>query len=86
MNSAVKTSWAKAVQVEAVEPGVLHVEWDNGDSGVLDVRHLLERDRFWRLRQFRYFRQVGIDELGALCWPDGEDLAPDGLSRFLVNR
>lgn len=82
MSSAVKTTWPKVVGVKALEPGVLQVQWDNGATGKLDIRRLLERDVFWRLRQFRYFQQVGIDELGGICWPEGEDLAPDGLDRY----
>lgn len=86
MNSAIKTPWMKVVVVEATEPGLLRVQWENGTTRVLDIRHLLERDLFWRLRQFRYFRQVGIDELGGLCWPEGEDLAPDGLDRYVLKK
>ena len=29
------------------------------------------------------FRQVSIDPIGGICWPEGEDLAPDGLERYL---
>ena len=43
------------------------------------------RDAYGRLRQERYFRQVSIDPIGGICWPEGEDLAPDGLERYVIS-
>ncbi len=82
MNSAVKTPWIKVTQVAASDLGVLQAVWENGESATLDIRSLLECERFWRLRNIRYFRQVSLDQLGGICWPEGEDLAPDGLDRY----
>ena len=49
----------------------------------LDLAPLIQRrEAYWRLRQERYFCQVGIDPLGGICWPEGEDLAPEGLERY----
>ena len=39
---------------------------------------------FEPLRDSELFRQVSIDEFGAVCWPNGADLAPDGLYESLV--
>jgi hypothetical protein len=30
------------------------------------------------------FRQVTVDEFGAVCWPNGPDLAPDAMHSELV--
>jgi hypothetical protein len=61
----------------------LRVGLASGDELLLDLSDLLDRrEAYWRLRHGRYFRQVAIDPLGGLCWPEGEDLAPDGLERY----
>jgi len=39
---------------------------------------------FEPLRDEAYFRQVGIDEFGVICWPNGADLAPDALHQELA--
>ncbi|MEN8220792.1 MAG: DUF2442 domain-containing protein [Pseudomonadota bacterium] len=38
---------------------------------------------FWRLKAFRYFRQVAIDPLGGLCWPEGEDISPTKILDYI---
>ncbi len=60
---------------------------DDGRCLTLDLGPLIQRrDAYWRLRQDRYFRQVSLDPLGGICWPEGEDLAPDGLERYMAER
>jgi len=55
----------------------------DGRSLFLDLSDLIaRRDASWRLRQSRYFRQASVDELSGICWPEGEDLCPDGLERY----
>lgn len=50
-------------------------------SGLIGARDIL-----WRLRQERYFKMVRVDEQGVPCWPEGEDLAPESLGRYVVAR
>ncbi|WP_219995555.1 DUF2442 domain-containing protein [Cylindrospermopsis raciborskii] len=51
----------------------------------LSLEKLIQtRERYWRLKSPRYFRQAQIDTLGGICWTEGEDLAPDGLERYLI--
>jgi hypothetical protein len=51
---------------------------NNGEKLELDLSPLIEkRAAFWRLKNFRYFRQVSIDPLGGLCWSEGEGISPD---------
>jgi hypothetical protein len=39
---------------------------------------------FEPLRDPSLFSHVGVDPLGAVCWPNGADLAPDALYRLAV--
>ncbi len=62
----------------------LKVRLTNDKELTLNLEPLIQsRDAYWRLCQERYFRQVSIDPIGGICWPEGEDLAPDGLERYL---
>ncbi|RJP38144.1 MAG: DUF2442 domain-containing protein [Desulfobacteraceae bacterium] len=83
MNLPLKTPWNRAVNVTAIEQYRLRVQMDDGRVMTLDLAPLICRhDAYWRLRQNRYFRMVSIDPIGGICWPEGEDLAPDGLERY----
>ena len=83
MNSLNNTPWPRALRVVALEHRRLWVQMNDGRDIVLDLAPLIQRrDAYWRLRQERYFRQVGIDPLGGIFWPEGEDLAPEGLERY----
>ncbi|RKZ90815.1 MAG: hypothetical protein DRR19_09020 [Candidatus Parabeggiatoa sp. nov. 1] len=44
---------------------------------------LNSRDVFWRLKAFRYFRQVAIDPLGGLYCPEGEDISPTKILDYI---
>ena len=84
MNSQIKTPWAKATVVIPLENYQLQVVLDSGQQMVLDLKDLIEsKENYWRLKNPRYFRQVKIDPLGGIFWSEGEDLAPDGLERYL---
>ncbi len=85
MSSAVDRPWPTVIEVIPGDNRCLHVRFADGRRVTLDLALLIERrDAYWRLRQDRYFRRVGIDPLGAICWPEGEDLAPNGLERYVV--
>lgn len=83
MSSVVETPWPRVIEATPLEQHRLRVLLDSGEQWLIDLDPLIQRrDAYWRLRQDRYFRQVGIDPLGALCWPEGEDLAPESLARY----
>ena len=68
-------------------PYRLEVELRRGQTVFLDLEALInQRDAYWRLRQSRYFAMVSVDPLGGICWPEGEDLAHDGLDRYVVSK
>lgn len=83
MSSPTEFPWPRVTHVQPEGESRLRVELDTGQRLLLDLAGLLaQREAYWRLRHPRYFRQVAIDPLGGLCWPEGEDLAPDGLDRY----
>ncbi len=83
MGSFVKMPWPQAVEVTPLADFQLRVLMHDGRTLILDLADLISRrDAYWRLRQYRYFRQADVDELGGICWPEGEDLCPDGLERY----
>ena len=62
----------------------LEVEFADGVSGVLDYSRELWGPVFEPLRDPERFAEVGIDEFGAVCWPNGADLAPDAMYEDLT--
>jgi len=76
-----------ARHVSPLPPHRLEVELRSGETVFLDLEALIQqRDVYWRLRQSRYFSMVSVDPLGGICWLEGEDLAPDGLDRYVVSK
>jgi len=70
----------RVVNVTALPEYRLHVEFDDGVSGVVEIFPRLSGPVFEPLRDQALFQKVTIDrESGAVCWPDGPDLAPDAM-------
>jgi hypothetical protein len=57
----------------------LEVRFDDGMQGIADLSDRLFGPVFEPLRDVTLFNQVRVDEFGAICWPNGADLAPDAL-------
>jgi len=68
--------------VKALPDYKLAVELADGRRGVFDLRPFLEQPGLQRLKEPTYFSSVGI-HLGALTWPNAEDIAPDTLCAHL---
>ncbi len=69
-------------RVLRVSPGqghTLQIDFADGLSGTVDLSSRLFGHVFEPLRDPAFFSQVGIDEFGVVCWPNGADLAPDAL-------
>jgi len=49
----------------------------DGVQGEVDLSERLFGLMFEPLKDPELFRQAGIDAFGAVCWPNGADLAPD---------
>ena len=56
----------------------IYVEVEDGRKGIFDMKPYLDRGVFRELRDVRYFNRVGI-VLGAVTWPDDQDIAPETL-------
>ncbi|HEY4579626.1 MAG TPA: DUF2442 domain-containing protein [Candidatus Acidoferrales bacterium] len=76
----------KIVKVEALHGYRLSIVFDDGVAGIVDLSDRLFGPVFEPLRDVAYFQQVSIDEFGAVCWPNGADLAPDALHSRLQKR
>jgi len=67
------------VSVRPLDDFQLEVRFDDGTCGVVSLKERLFGPVFEPLRESALFRQVSVDEFGAVCWPNGADLAPDAL-------
>lgn len=69
----------RVVSAQALDGYRLEATFDDGTSGAVSLKDRLFGPVFEPLRDPAYFRQVFVDEFGAICWPNGADLAPDAL-------
>ncbi len=74
----------RIVKVTAVAQYRLHVEFDDGVAATIDLSAELDGEVFQPLRDEAVFRQAMVDEFGAVCWPNGPDLAPDAMHTQLA--
>ncbi len=76
----------KVAIVSALDDYRLEVVFADGVRGVVSLKDKLYGPVFEPLKDVPYFKQVRVDEFGAICWPNGADLAPDALHAELVGR
>jgi hypothetical protein len=74
----------RVVAVSAGPGYTLRVFFADGMSGIADLSARLFGPVFEPLLDPAFFSQVSVDEYGAVCWPNGADLAPDGLYRCIA--
>ena len=75
----------KIISVKPLPEYRLQVRFDDGVSGVIDLSDRLFGPVFEPLREKEFFKKVRVDEFGAICWPNGADLAPDAIYEQLTN-
>lgn len=63
----------------------LDLVFADGSSGTVDLSQDLWGPMFVPLKEPGFFEKVMIDECGAVCWPNGADLAPDALYQRVNN-
>lgn len=76
----------RIVRVSAGPGYTLHLLFDDGRSGEVNLSARLFGPIFEPLRDPLLFAQARVDEYGAVCWPNGADLAPDALYRTISPR
>jgi hypothetical protein len=69
----------QVIQIKARPDWNLEAESADGTHGVVSLKDHLFGPVFEPLKDPAYFAKVAIDEFGAVCWPNGADLAPDAL-------
>ena len=74
------------VRVNASPGYTLDVVFADGVSGQIDLSARLFGPVFEPLRDPDLFSQVRVDEFGAVCWPNGADLAPDAIYRSITQK
>ena len=76
----------RVLKVAALAKHRPHVEFDDGVAGTIDLSGELDGEVFRPLRDEAVYRQVRVDEFGAVCWPNGPDLAPDAMHSELTSQ
>ena len=79
---------AVVTRVTILEPYRLHLEFDDGTSGEVDIAELVPfHGIFAPLRDPEAFRQVRLNrEFGTIVWPNGADLDPFVLHEWAQGR
>ncbi|HET9592994.1 MAG TPA: DUF2442 domain-containing protein [Solirubrobacterales bacterium] len=63
----------------------LRLEFENGQAGEVDLSQERWTGVFAPLEDPAYFKEVELDEeLGTIVWPNGADIAPETLHRWVV--
>lgn len=70
----------RVTKVKLIKDFTLHITFDNGISGEVDLANELEGDIFLPLRDPDYFRQFRVDAaIHTVVWANGADFAPSFL-------
>lgn len=79
---------ADLIHVTSVEPvgeHRLHLTFEDGTAGELDLSGWHWSGVFEPLEDPSYFQRVELDEeLGTIVWPNGADIAPETLHAWIV--
>ncbi len=76
----------RIVDVKPKPNYTLALTFDDGIRGEISIADRLFGPMFEPLKDSDFFARVQVDEFGAVCWPNGADLAPDALYRRLTER
>ncbi len=69
-------NYPKVRNVKAIDHHTLLVEFDNAETRFYDAAPLFEREAFFPLRNWAFFKNVQVDSSGyAIFWNDEIDLS-----------
>ena len=74
----------RVTHVQALSGYRLHVKFDDGVTGEIEMADRLFGPAFEPLHDIDELNKVFVDEFGAIAWPCGVDLAPDAIHRRLT--
>jgi hypothetical protein len=76
------------IQAEPVGDYMVHVRFEDGTAGNVDLSYLLEYGGvFEPLRDAAFFRELRTDpEAGTIVWPNDADIAPETLYALAQGR
>ena len=69
------------INVKALEDYKLHLQFEDGYAGVVDIAKIVPFDGIFKpLQDKAFFNRVFVNhELGTICWENGADLSPSCL-------
>lgn len=73
-------------EAEYIEDYKIHITFNNGESGIIDLKEVIYNDKRPVFREFvdiTKFRQFKVD-FDTIVWKNGLDLSPEFLYSFLV--
>jgi hypothetical protein len=70
---------AKAIAVKALDNYSIYVSFSDGVQGSVDLNHLAHKGVFQQWDKDNLFKQVHIDDYGAIAWNDLIDICPDSI-------
>jgi hypothetical protein len=73
----------RLVSIKILPDWKLEVAFSDGTRGTLSLKDRLFGPVFEPLKDPAFFAQAHLDEFGAICWPNGADLAPDAIYQTL---
>ena len=69
----------KIIKAKALPAFRLELQFDNGESGVVDLSEFVGRGVFTAWEKLGTFEQVSVTVEGAIEWPGEIDMCPDSL-------
>ncbi|MDZ4657245.1 MAG: DUF2442 domain-containing protein [Bythopirellula sp.] len=74
------------VSVRPLADYCVHLAYDDGVSGQVDLSHLTGKGVFSAWHDLTFFKQVTIGEFGELSWGSDIELCPDALYLQLTGK
>ena len=69
--------------LKVVKVSSLELLFDDGTKGIISIKDRLFGPVFEPIKDPDFFSRLTVDEFGAICWPNGADLAPDAIYKKL---